>query len=192
MGITKLSLNRLEKHDCLKSGSLMLELGAQNMYDTEHYGMIAGEYFASVDVFHDSIDIIEHQGATQADLREDLKFPGNCDVVTDFGTCEHVDGSLYQPYKNIDEACKIGGIMIHENPRTGHWPQHGQHYFTMDFYKALSKACKYELLEVCEEPAMGNHETGMNVCAVLRKTSESKFITELAFNKIYNKYIFKS
>lgn len=182
MGITTLSLNRLQPY--LKSGIKMLELGAQNLYDNEHYGWIAKDYFTSLAIEHHSIDIIEHQCAVKADLRDDLKYKPIFDIVTNFGTLEHVDGSIYQPLKNIHEACKIGGIMIHENPKTGNWPGHGQHYFTKEFWLHLY----YEVLDVSEEPAMGNTKDGWNVCAVLRKVSDS-FISEVEFNKVYKLYV---
>jgi hypothetical protein len=189
MGITQLSLDRLNRNNCLKANYLMLELGAQNIYANQNYGDVAKYYFQRLGIVHQSIDIIEHQGADKQDLRIDLGYNGGCDCVTNFGTLEHVDGSLYQPLKNIHEACKVGGIMIHENPKTGNWPGHGQHYFTKDFWIELAKACKYELIEVCEEAAMSNTKDGWNVCAVLRVAKDSKFITELQFNKIYNEHI---
>ncbi len=123
------------------------------------------------------------------DLRDDLHFEPIYDQVWNHGTAEHIDGSLYQPFKNFHEACKVGGFMIHENPMTGNWPGHGQHYFTQKFYVEFAKACNYELVEVCSEAAMGNTTDGWNVCAVLKKLPESVFISEEDFNKLYSKHI---
>lgn len=187
MGITQKSIDRITPF--LKPKKKMLELGAQNMYDNLHYGMIAKHYFESIGIVHRSLDIIEYQGAEKLDLRDDLKFDPVYDIVTDMGTCEHIDGSLYQPYKNIHEACAFEGIMIHENPARGNWPFHGQHYFSEKFYVELAKACNYELLEVNTEAAMSNTIDGWNIAAVLRKTTELDFISEEAFNKIYKKHI---
>lgn len=181
MGITKLSLNRLDPH--LRDGSSILILGCQNLYDEEHYGQLASEYLTSLGHTVRMIDITGCQGAEIADLRKDLKFKPEFDVVIDCGTKEHVDGPLWRPFKNIHEACAVGGIMIHENPKTGNWPLHGQHYFTKKFFNQLAKGCGYELLEVTEEPAMGNTKDGWNICAVLRKTEESKFVTTAQFDK---------
>lgn len=167
----------------------MTELGAQNTYYQPHYGRIAKEVFEEMGISHISLDIIEHQGCVQADLRQLLPFNGSADIVTDFGTCEHIDGGLYIPYKNIHNACRVGGIMIHENPMTGNWPGHGQHYFTEQFYVELAKACKYELLEVYSEAAMGNFESGWNISAVLRKVVDTDFITEELFNQVYAEHI---
>jgi len=167
----------------------MLELGAQNLYDIEHYGWIAKDYFEAISIEHISVDIIEHQKCVYGDLRE-LQPYGGFDIVTNEGTLEHIDGSLYIPFKNIHNACVIDGIMIHENPMTGNWPGHGQHYFTNDFYVMLSTFMEYEILENKQEPAMGNITDGWNVSAVLRKVIDKPFIEEETFNQIYNEYIF--
>lgn len=181
MGITQNSLNRLKPY--LNGKLRILELGAQNLYDTLNYGKVAKYVFESEGFEHVSIDIIEHQGALKIDLREPFDL-GLFDLVTNYGTVEHIDGPLYTPFLNIHNATKLNGIMIHENPKTGNWPFHGQHYFTMDFYNHLG----YEVLELCEEAAMSNTVDGWNVCAVLRKMGE-KFLTEKEFEKVYKLHI---
>lgn len=187
MGITQKSLDRLNKYNCLAKGVIMLELGAQNLYDSEHYGMVAKDYFQSLGVIHYSVDIVPHQGSVFADLRTPWDTEPMYGCITNFGTTEHVDGSLWQAFKNIHNCCCVDGadslgLMIHENPKTGNWPQHGHHYMTEKFYQALAVVCEYELLEVTSEPAMGNYESGWNVCAVLRKTKKSTFPDEELFN----------
>lgn len=191
MGVTQQSLDRLEKFNCLNPGTVMLELGAQNIYNTENYGEIAKHYFQGFGVHHTSIDIIQHQECLQMDLREPFEndFIEAFGVITNEGTLEHVDGSIYQPLRNIHDACWVEGLMIHENPKTGNWPQHCPHYFTQGFWKELARICQYEILELTEEVAMGNTESGWNVCCVLRKTLDSMFISEEDFNKIYKQHI---
>lgn len=190
MGITQKSLDRLVNY--IGDGDIMLELGAQNMYDNNHYGEIAGNVFKSKGILHYSVDIIEHQGASKVDLREHYEFNPNgfkAAIVTDYGTLEHVDGSLYVPLLNIHNAGYERAFMVHENPKTGNWPEHGRHYFTKEFWSALANACIYEVNELTEEPAMGNEVDGWNVCCVLRKSPDSKFITEEQFNEIYKQHI---
>lgn len=181
MGITQQSLNRIDRH--LKPGSKILIIGCQNLYDAEHYGEIAHTYFKGLGHEVRSIDILGCQGSEAADLREELGFKAEYDQVWNHGSSEHVDGSLWQAFKNMHEACEIGGIMIHENPKTGSWPLHGHHYMTEKFYNALAVLCEYELLEVTSEAAMGNTLDGWNVCAVLRKTKKSAFPLEETFNQ---------
>lgn len=178
MGITRLSLDRIDRH--VKEKGKMLILGCQNLYNSENYYDVAHPYFENLGFSVRSWDITGCQGSEIVDLREDLELRAEYDYITDFGTCEHINGSLYQPYKNIHEGTVIGGIIIHENPRFGHWDGHGQHYFTQKFYEQLCSDCDYELLEVGEEPAMGNSETGMNIYSVIRKVGD-KFCTEEQF-----------
>lgn len=187
MGITQNSLERFNKYIAIIDS--MLIIGCQNMYNAENYLDRAEDYFTEKGFNVDVIDIIGCQGSMIADLREDLQFKNNYGIVLQHGTVEHVDGSLYQPFKNIHEACALNGFMIHENPMTNNWPQHGYHYFTQKFYVELAKACNYELLEVCAEAAMSNTVDGWNICAVLRKNADNDFISEDAFNTIYSKHI---
>lgn len=185
MGITQKSLDRLLRHQVLDKGTKMLELGAQNTYDNLNYGKVAKDVFEPMGINHTSIDIKPHQGAIEVDLRQPVTFTrSKFDLVTDFGTTEHVDGSLYEAFKNIHNLCKKGGVMVRENPKTGSWPDHGHHYFTQEFYLKLSALAGYEILELTEEAAMGNTTDGWNVCAVLKKTEANKFIEEEDFNKL--------
>ncbi len=182
----------LKLHDQFWNDSFqnyVLHLGCQNLFNVENYGEIAQDFFRSKGHIVRSIDILGCNGSDIADLRDDLHFEPVWDIVNDCGSKEHIDGSLYQPFKNLHEACVEFGLMIHENPATQSWPGHGYHYFTQKFYVELAKACKYELLEVCSEAAMSNTVDGWNVCAVLKKLPESEFIGEEDFNKLYSKYI---
>lgn len=185
MGITQLSLDRINRH--LKPNSKLLIIGCQNLYNAENYMEIAHPYFERLGHTVRSLDILGCNGSETMDLREDLGFAPEWDMVNDCGSKEHIDGDLYQPMLNIHNACKIGGVMVHENPMRGNWPFHGQHYFTKSFYDQLG----YEVLEVTEEPAMGNNIDGWNVCAVLRKHNDN-FMSKRTFDKLYNETVFKS
>lgn len=187
MGITALSLERINKH--LQPNSNILIIGCQNLYNAENYGQIAANYFRALGHTVKDIDIYECNGCQIADLREDWQATPTFDLVLQHGTIEHIDGGLYQPLLNMHNSCKVDGFMIHENPKTNNWPGHGQHYFTKDFWSALADACIYEVHELTEEPAMGNEVDGWNVCCVLRKSPDSKFISEDQFNEIYKKHI---
>jgi hypothetical protein len=186
MGITQKSIERLNRHNCL-SNVKMCELGAQNIYeDGDYYGTIAKHYLQRYGVEHSSYDILVHQECEFIDLRKpianDLK--GLFDVVTDFGTTEHVEGNYYEANKNIHDMCKVGGLIIRENPLTGNWIGHGHNYLDEKFYIDLASKNNYEILELCIEAAMGNFVDGNNVCVVLRKTSESEFMSEKEFSKL--------
>jgi len=189
MGITHLSIQRLEKFDCFKPLK-MCELGAQNIYIAgDWYGKIAKEYFEQFGVEHDSYDIQVHQGCEFIDLREPLSknLKGKYDVVTDYGTTEHVKGNYYMANKNIHDLVKVNGLMIRENPKTGHWPNHcltyDCNYIDKQFYIDLAKYNGYEILELDEEYAMGNYIDGANIVVVLKKVEDKPFITEKDFNE---------
>lgn len=187
MGITQNSLNRFDRY--IATTDTMLILGCQNIYSDGNYGELAHDFFKAKGFKPYTIDITGCQESVVADLRDDLHFSAGFGVVMQHGTLEHIHGKLYQPFKNIHEACADGGFMIHENPMTGNWPEHGYHYFTQKFFIELAKSCHYDLLEICSEAAMGNTVDGWNICAVLRKTDTMEFISEKAFNKIYAKHI---
>lgn len=185
MGITDKSLIRLNKY--LPSIKTMLQIGCQNIYTYENNGGLAHPYFESLGIKILTIDITGCQGSEVVDLRI-LKYLGQYDIVTDYGCGEHVDGNYYQFHHNIHTATKQGGLIIHENPRTGHWPGHGCNYIDMEFYKRLAELCGYEILELCEEYAMGNTTDGCNISVVLRKMNDNSFITESQFKSIGHVY----
>lgn len=182
MGITDKSIARLRKH--LKPEHSILELGCQNLYFTPEYGKISNPYFKKLGYDITTWDIYDCNGAEIMDLRELIEVSKQYDIITDFGTSEHIDGDYYQAHKNIHNLCKVGGLIIHENPKTGHWIGHGCNYVDMDFYKGLAKACNYEILELTEEFAMGNTKDGCNISVVLRKLIDAPFITEKQFKGI--------
>ncbi len=187
MGITQTSLDRINRY--IKTGDSILILGCQNLYNTDNYGEIAHSYFEQKQHNVFSLDILGCQGSKAMDLREVLDLC-QVDLVLQHGTVEHIDGSLYQPFKNIHDACKVGGVMIHENPMVGNWPGHGYHYFTEEFYTAIADALNYEVLELTKEAAMGNVKDGWNISCVFCKISDNPFIAEQQFNEIYGKFIF--
>lgn len=187
MGITATSLERINKH--IKPTDKLLIIGCQNLYNPENYGEIAAKYYRDRGHTVKDIDIYECNGCQIADLREDWNANQLFDMVLQHGTIEHVDGGLYQPLKNLHDSCVVGGILIHENPKTGNWPGHGQHYFTKYFWDNFAKLVGYDVLELTEEAAMCNVIDGWNVSCVLRKVSDREFISEDQFKPVYNSYI---
>jgi len=113
---------------------------------------------------------------------------GKFDVVTDYGTTEHVDRNFYQTNKNIHDMVKVGGLVIRETPLTGHWKGHGSNYLDEQFYKDLATLNEYEILDLKIEYAMGNTHSGGLVCVVYKKTLPNKFISQENWEKlkVYN------
>jgi hypothetical protein len=184
MGITNDSLDRLRRHGLIKPCDI-LELGAQNLYDNAHYGQVAKGYFLSLGINHTSWDITPHQGAIEMDLRNEIIVEKQFDIIADFGTTEHVsDDGFYMAHKNIHNHCKVGGYIIHENPKTGHWPGHGCNYVTKHFYEQLATLAGYEIIELTEHFAMGNITDGCNVCVVMKKLLDEPFIDKESFDSL--------
>lgn len=161
------------------------DLGAQNNYDqpklpapyTSQWWLSKGikEYMC--------IDLNGENEAKKWDLSEPLKTNKTFDLVVDAGTSEHVK-DYYQCLANIDKLTKVGGIIYRENPMTGHWPGHGYHYVTEQFYQELAPLAGYELIRLETHFAMHNYESGGNIIAVMRKTKEG-FITREQMPQTY-------
>jgi len=187
MGLTADTLDRLNRFGLLdiKTPYRMLELGCQNVYDQNFnngrgltYGMIAKDYFKNLNIDHTSWDITGCQCSEIVDLRIDVDVSkyGQFDVITDFGTTEHIenleDKGFYEAFRNIHNLCKTNGYMIHETPLTGHWIGHGYNYVTEDFYLSLAKDMGYEILELTTHFCMGNFIDGCLVCCILKKVKK--------------------
>lgn len=180
MGVTSESvklLNKVFNHKPVITS--VCDLGAQNNYTDEIVRNNPARYpyfsewwkIKNPDIQYLSIDLCGENGSEKWDLSKPLPTRMQFDLVCDFGTSEHVD-DIYQCFANVDALCKIEGIMIHENPKTGNWPLHCFHYYTQGFYIDLAVKAGYEILELGETVAMGNFETGNNVYCIMRKKRE--------------------
>lgn len=167
-------------------GCRMLELGNQEMNLADVQNISAKEHFSGLGYNHTSIDKNGKDGALPLNLSEPIiEDLGQFDIVTDAGTTEHVE-DLYNSLRNTFGFCAINGVMLHKNPKTGNFPGHGNHFFTLDFWKAYAKACKLDILEILEHPIYHNRDTGWECIAILKKTDNSKFLSKEEFNKISN------
>ncbi len=188
MGITDFSLIILNKY--VKTNDKVLELGAQNLYASEFEGSpYADLYYKRKQCKYTCLDLNEENNALNLDLATKLSLD-KYNVVTDFGTSEHVGingkhdaKAFYNCWLNKHNACEVGGLIISENPKTSNWPEHGFNYVTENFYRQLAEYNGYEILEIGEHPAMNNIENGWNIYCVLRKTQD-KFMTLTNFKKL--------
>lgn len=203
MGCVPDNLNLLLEH-VRNVGSLpgchMMELGDQQMYCHPNIpeGSAAKSYFERFGVRHTSIDLNGELGAIALDLSKPIENPdwmGTFDVVTDFGTSEHVGQkleALYECRKNVHNFCRVRGLMVFANPKTGHWPRHGYHYFTKAHYEKLAGPCHYALLEVSEHPALHNTVDGWEIRAALLKADKIPFPSFEEFKAICEGTVFPS
>ena len=215
MGLTTHSLKLIQKaieaNPNIKS---VCELGAQNLYigGNEKKPPFANLYYEGKGIKYSCIDLSKDNGAMPLDLSEEQVFVTKYDLVTDFGTSEHVvqmheytttsfhDGHIssiypkgepkdidlgfYNCWKNKHNMLSVGGIMVNENPKSGNWPAHGYSYVTKEFFTEIAKTNGYKIIELSEDAAMGNTKDGWNICCVLQKEKDKKFMSYEVFKRL--------
>lgn len=162
----------------------MCELGDQRMKWNKY--KIAKKYFLNKGILeHISIDWNQANGALKRDLSKAIdEWPNYFDIVTNFGTTEHVDGQ-YDVFKNIHNFTKTNGAMVHAVPMVGHWKGHCKYHYQPDFFKVLAPLNEYKIIvdETRIIQGRGNTTQPM-ICSVLIKTTNKDFITEEQFRKM--------
>jgi hypothetical protein len=163
------------------SGKKMLELGNQHIDDDSIPEKTGKEYFENRGVNHISVDLNGLDGALRLDLskpRQFLQWNGYFDIITNFGTSEHVEPKSvqYECFLIMHSCLRVGGIAIHLLPdineleNKGCWRGHCANYYSMDFFKQLAENNNYKLvsLEIIN---------GL-VCSCLQKQSDIPFMEE--------------
>lgn len=182
MGITSFGINLIE--ECLKIKEIknVIELGAQNLYNQPKLpAPYADEYYTSIGIDYTCIDLSNENNCLVLDLSQQINIKKQYDLVTDFGTSEHVGDksgkhdirSFYQCLKNKHDLCKNGGIILSNNPKTGNWAGHGFQYYTQEFYLKLAEFNNYVIHKLGEHPAMGNTTDGWEIHCILIKNNEN-------------------
>lgn len=181
MGVTSTTWDFLKKYMSLENTPNICELGDQQFMGCYGFNELSwvGDALKAQGYRYVSIDWNGFGGAIKYDLCEEIEdetLKGSFDIVTNFGTSEHVQ-NLYNCFRNIDYLCKVGGLMIHMVPKTGGWPNHCTHWVDEEFFEMVAGLCDYEIVEMFTENAT------LQMCCVLRKTREG-FCGETDFNKI--------
>lgn len=172
-----------------KPGMEILELGDQLMdigQDTQF--MRSDEYYKRNGLEIQSVDIHGKNRALPIDLSKVSKRKFEADLLTDFGTVEHVS-DLYNALKNCHNWAKDYGLMIHANPKTGTYAGHGVSFFTMDFWRWLAETCEYNLLSVEEKGPYADENPDKEVIAILKK-GEGPFISREVFDDFAKNTVF--
>lgn len=184
----------------IKQGDRVIELGDQEVnIDESRRSAAVGHYLKSQEFYKGietvSIDINGEHGSLPLDLSKSIpakSLPEPGDVLTDFGTIEHVK-DLYSGLKNSFNLIKVGGLGIHVNPlASGYAANHGFHYFTESFWEGFCKVAGLELVDLFVQAAYHNTETGNELYCIYRKAESSKFPTKKAFDHLYKLHIKKS
>lgn len=179
--------SKIELDNYLFKGCSVIELGDQFCdWNAESQGMRSDFYFKQQDVHVTSIDWHGNNNVLKLDMNEVLEDKLQGDILTDFGTIEHVK-NLYNGLVNCHNFTKENGIMIHVNPAET-YTHHGYRYFTFEFWKEFAKACDYALINMYSKPVYNDSNPAHEIFAVLKKIDTSKMICETAFKVIEDKF----
>lgn len=155
------------------SGLRMAEFGNQQFRkDTLGVILPAKRVFEALGVKHVSFDLNGKDGALRVDLGRPIpkEFHGQFDLVTNFGTMEHVEGQE-QCWQNIHDLCRPGGYMVHSVPEVGSWSEHCKYHYTQDtFIREVAKR-NYEILILRRNTLVPNRHL---IEACFQKKEEAK------------------
>jgi len=187
MGISRANGALALVHDAIRLGRLvvtglrMAELGNQSLRkDVLGIQVPAKKFFTAMGMEHTSIDQNGKDGALPLDLCLPITRPDlleSFDLVTNFGTIEHVDRQ-YPAWRNVHSLAKVGGLFLHLLPETGSWPGHCPYRYGPEFPAALARCCAYEVLQCSRGEINPDHRFST---AILRKT-KSDFPAEEVFS----------
>lgn len=168
------------------------ELGDQRM--KWHKDLIAKTFFLNNGAKeHISIDLNGRNGALKIDLGKNVlidnpTWRGYFDLVTNYGTAEHVQDGIYECYKNIHNFCMTGGIMINDGPPDTCCPWHSPYHYKSNFFPELARLCEYKTIlldkRVCKGRRGASPCDSTLVVVVFQKIKDSEFITKEEFYSI--------
>jgi hypothetical protein len=107
---------------------------------------LAREFWTWLGFSYASIDIDGSPGSIPLDLNYDevpIEFIGKYDVVTNFGTTEHVANQL-QSFKIVHDLTTPGGLMLHVLPASGDL-NHGLVSYNPKFFWMLGRSNGYKI-----------------------------------------------
>lgn len=149
------------------AGNSMCELGAKKNERGTYKG-----HFERAGLTHVSIDTNATCGALPLDLTKPIdvaSIGGPFDIVTNFGTTEHV--AEQEPcWRNVHALVKPGGYLISATPMD--WPKHGRWYPTETWYSEFCELNGYRIeASFIEEDKLGYH----TLCVRARKVIDRQF-----------------
>ncbi len=134
-----------------------------------------------------SIDLNGEDGALKINLDKPVPraMMNTFDVVTNYGTIEHVNNQ-FQVFKNMHDMARNMGIMIHTLPPPGNWPNHGRYYYPREFVTQLAMSCKYEIIKLTVQNCFSDFRYGSDknlIMVAFQKTQET-FVEKNAFDRL--------
>ena len=152
------------------------ELGNQHLKGDQKF-KTGKELFQSLGWLHVSMDINGMDGAVSLDLCEaikDVRLLDSFDLVTNFGTGEHIPDQ-WMLFKNIHDLCKFGGHMVHVVSAD---PKHGSWNYDPLFFEGLARRNGYILVA---KPEIRPEVKGNHVSCVLLKGNLQPFENRVGF-----------
>jgi len=133
------------------------------------------EFFGAKCVMWDSNG---KDGAIQHDLNlpvEEKHF-GQFDVVTNFGTSEHVSPNQMPVFQTMHDLCDVGGLMLHAVPSEG-CNRHGDWRYSIKWFDDLADTQEYQKVVVDLRSVAHNRGPGPHYYAVcmFRKIKDQPF-----------------
>lgn len=131
-----------------KQEKTCLELGSQEFVGIFN-NICVREVFAKEFKECITVDLHNIKDVTICDLSIYQEGLFNVDLITNFGTTEHVEyeDGQYNCWKNIHNWLNIDGIIVHLTPEFRSWPGHCRYYTDFDFYKNLENF-GYKILDI--------------------------------------------
>jgi len=193
MGVTQTVFSWSEKIVTETFGSLSMlrvcELGDQcfiAMDDQALNGTACRHYYEKAGVeLYLAFDLSGRNGSFKIDLCRNHDFISQFDIVTNYGTLEHVNDQ-YHAFWNMHDLCVSGGIMLHGFPIVGQWPNHGRYYYSLPFAYELARYARYHVIAVAQAPCYGrasNRPDRDLILAAFQK-QEDEFITPEVFQAL--------
>jgi hypothetical protein len=165
------------------------ELGNQYMLEMDPMkrDVVAKEIYSSWGVRHVSIDLSGEDGALKIDLDKPVPraLMNAFDVVTNYGTIEHVNNQ-FQVFKNVHDMTRNRGIMIHTLPPLGNWPNHGRYYYPQEFVTQLAASCNYAIIKLTVRSCFSDlcYGSDKNLIMVAFQKKQETFIEKDVFDKL--------
>ena len=139
---------------------------------------------------HVSIDLNGQRGALKLDLSKKIgKWHNYFDMVTNYGTAEHVENGIYECYQNIHNFTKPIGVIVNAGPPARGCPWHSPYHYEPWFFEKLAELANYkcvlsEIRVVAGRRRNQPEKDRSLVCAVFIKNSDNEFISKEEFLNI--------
>lgn len=164
LGPQDLTLNKRILSDCLAriarrpvslapyfDGDVPNPIGARALY--RELGVT--EYF--------SLDLDDERADFRLDLNSATALPRKFDIITNFGTAEHVF-NIANVISFIHNHLEVGGLALHVMPTRGGY-NHGFYNFQSTWYRDLAVANRYEIVDFVFMPDFVTQHLDMDAAA---------------------------